>query len=327
VIVQVEISSACNARCVYCPAAVLRGEWVPQLMSEHLFSALVRELHGLQPEYVHLQGWGEPLLHPEFDSFAEMALEVSRAGVTTNATLVDKHLDAVSGLDLVAVTFAGARPGTHNFYRPGCDFDRVVSNVRLLARRRRGRMVAVYMLISDNYKELPEFVSLAAELGFDEVKASNVNYLPTAEVAAMRAFSDPFEPPRRDVERALEEAAGRAERLGLSFRSDFVVPSELAECPERPTNAIFVGVRGEVSPCVYLNLPTRSGTIRRVFNGREVTVEKVVLGKVGERPLREVLKRAREFARRFKYRRYNLDVGNPAEPPRACLTCYRLYGV
>ncbi len=73
----------------------------------------MEEVRELAAEYIHLQRWGEPLLHPNFDEFAKKALEVSNVGVTTNATLLDAKLGIVPNLDVVAITFAGATPATH----------------------------------------------------------------------------------------------------------------------------------------------------------------------------------------------------------------------
>ena len=326
-IFQVEISSVCNARCVYCPLTVLRDKWNFKFMEINLFDKFIEEARELRPEYIHLQGWGEPLLHPNFDKFVKKSLEVTKAGITTNATLLDSKLDVVADLDVVAITFAGATPATHEKYRIGCPFNKVVSNAKILAKKKRGRLIAIYMLIRDNYKELPDFIDLVADVGFDEVKISNVNYLPNAEVAKLKAFTDLFKRSNPELEKKIEEAANKSKEKGLRFASDYPSPRELTECPEQPTTTLFINVDGEVSPCVYLNLPIREAAIPRVFNNKEYKVPKVVYGKISQQPLKEIIKKANSFTAKFVYRRYNIELGNPAEPPTVCLTCYRLYGV
>jgi len=81
-IFQVEISSVCNARCVYCPLTVLHDKWNFKFMEINLFDKFIEEARELKPEYIHLQRWGEPLLHPNFDKFVKKSLEVTKAGIT-----------------------------------------------------------------------------------------------------------------------------------------------------------------------------------------------------------------------------------------------------
>ncbi|MFZ8811995.1 MAG: hypothetical protein ACO2PN_28330 [Pyrobaculum sp.] len=57
------------------------------------------------------------------------------------------------------------------------------------------------MLIRDNYKELPDFIDLVADIGLDEVKISNVNYMPNAEVAKLKALTDLFKRSNPELEK------------------------------------------------------------------------------------------------------------------------------
>jgi len=98
---------------MYCPLTVLRDKWNSKFMKLSPLNRFMEEVRELAAEYIHLQRWGEPLLHPNFDEFAKKALEVSNVGVTTNATLLDAKLGIVPNLDVVAITFAGATPATH----------------------------------------------------------------------------------------------------------------------------------------------------------------------------------------------------------------------
>jgi len=292
------------------------------------FNKFLEEARELAPEYIHLQGWGEPLLHPKFEEFVKKASNVSEVGITTNATLIEAKIETVVSLDIVAVTFAGARQDTHDKYRVGCPFHKVVENSRKLAKRKQGKLTAIYMLFQDNYRELQDFIDLAEDIGFDNIVVSNVNYLPNVEVARVKAFTDFFEKTNLELVKAIDKASEKAKQRGIRFLSDFVAPKELVECPEQPTNTVFINVYGEVSPCVYLSLPTLDGKIPRVFNGRNIKISKVIYGKIGEKPLKKIINTSKNnFSNKFIYRKYNLELGNPAEPPDVCLSCYRLYGV
>ncbi|MFZ8811996.1 MAG: hypothetical protein ACO2PN_28335 [Pyrobaculum sp.] len=41
----------------------------------------------------------------------------------------------MADLDVVAITFASATPATHEKYRIGCPFNKVVSNAKILAKK------------------------------------------------------------------------------------------------------------------------------------------------------------------------------------------------
>ncbi|MDQ7785248.1 MAG: hypothetical protein RDU20_20350, partial [Desulfomonilaceae bacterium] len=62
--IQVEVTSHCNAECVYCPHAVSKRSRHQTHMSMDTFEKLLPFFR--RTAHVHLQGWGEPLLHPRF---------------------------------------------------------------------------------------------------------------------------------------------------------------------------------------------------------------------------------------------------------------------
>ena len=105
-------------------------------------------------------------------------------------------------------------------------------------------------------------------MGFDEVKISNINYMPNAEVTKLKAFTDLSEKPNLELKKdrgSLHQGKGKKPASRFIFPS----PRELTERHEQPTATLFINVDGEISPCVYLNLPTRQPAIIRVFNNKE----------------------------------------------------------
>ena len=344
-ILQVEISSACNANCIYCPRTVLRDRWVSAFMDPGLFRKVVREALGIGSiEYVHLQGWGEPTLHPNLmDLVNEVSGRVS-FGFTTNATLLDSNnAEKIlrRGVSVIAVTFAGARAITHNSIRRGCDFDKVIRNVKNLlnVKRRLGsdaRVIASYVMLSMNVHEVPEFIELCGDLGIEEVVLDNLSYILNRGMVAWKAFSDPYEARPRRVERIVRMAVDRARELGIKVFNYSLTCWELTECPEKPTESLFINVNGEVSLCVFLNLPIRDQDMPRCFMGRCFKVRRLSFGNVADKSLLEIWldKKYADFRSRFIRRRALGDSVNITEhslieylPPSPCLSCYRLYGV
>ncbi|WP_186453904.1 radical SAM protein [Denitratisoma sp. DHT3] len=81
--IQIEITTLCNFRCIYCASPKSQG----RSMSMALFDALLQKLP-IGQHVVSLQGEGEPLVHPKFFS---LAAKVWQAGhipyVITNGSL------------------------------------------------------------------------------------------------------------------------------------------------------------------------------------------------------------------------------------------------
>ncbi|WP_243680044.1 radical SAM protein [Vulcanisaeta souniana] len=157
---------------MYCPRTVLRSEWISRLMDLGLYRKVIRELLSMESiNYVHLQGWGgEPLLHPNLmDMTNEVRGGKTYFGLTTNGLLLnERYSDKLisMGINVIAITFAGTNPSTHNAIRIGCDFNTLVKNVRGLIKvkeRLRGgstKVIASYIALSMNIHELPDFIEL-----------------------------------------------------------------------------------------------------------------------------------------------------------------------
>ncbi|WP_238375128.1 radical SAM/SPASM domain-containing protein [Vulcanisaeta thermophila] len=337
-----EISTSCNASCVYCPRTVLRSEWVSRFMDLKLYSHVIKELLSMgSVRYVHLQGWGEPLLHPNLSSIINEVRNKVNFGLTTNGMLLNEHYARMlleSGIDVIAVTFAGAFPSTHNAIRRGCDFNILINNVRGLIKIKEmlksdSRVIASYIMMSVNIHELPDFIELVSNLGIEEVVLDNLSYILNKGMIILRAFSDPIERKFKVYERIINLALKRARELGIKLFTYSLNCWELTECPERPTETIFININGHVSPCVFLNLPTRSNHIPRCFMGKCFKMEKIIFGNLNNNKIINIWndKAYREFRFRFIRRHQSLTSINEFNidlmPPDPCITCYRLYGI
>ena len=128
--IQVEVTSVCPGRCVYCPHTTQAGYW----RSRHMEAATFARLWPLMQESgrVHLQGWGEPFLHPRFMDFAALARKAGcRVSTTTCGLRMDETLAGQivgSGIDIVAFSLVGTDEASN---APAC---RSAASVRPCAR-------------------------------------------------------------------------------------------------------------------------------------------------------------------------------------------------
>jgi MoaA/NifB/PqqE/SkfB family radical SAM enzyme len=340
---QVEVTSRCNLKCVMCPVTVLADHWPGRDMDWATFERAAQAFG--RAKWVYLQGWGEPLLHRRIFDMIERAKQAGcRVGFTTNGTRLTRATGArllSAGLDLLAVSIAGASAATHEAIRVGSDFSKLLENLRGFLRQRRSAQPKVeifYLMTPANLVELPRAVELAAELGADELVATNLDYVITPGLDALRAYGEG--PPARALGAALDDARAAARRTGIAFRPYPLEFREMAVCDLNPLRILFISADGDVSPCVYTSL-TGQSSIPRVFEGRALEVPVVRFGNLNEQPLDQIWESAayREFRARFAKRvvgasRMALGVlaGGAADeeeapPPEACRSCPKLYGV
>jgi MoaA/NifB/PqqE/SkfB family radical SAM enzyme len=343
---QIEVTSRCNLKCVMCPVTVLAEHWPARDMAWETFERAAAAF--ARAKWVYLQGWGEPLLHRcIFDMIARAKQAGCRVGFTTNGTRLTRATGARlldAGLDLLAVSIAGASAATHEAIRVGSDFAKLVQNLRQFLRLRdasgnaRPKVELFYLMTRTNLAELPRAVELAAELGADELVATNLDYVMTPGLDALRAYGEG--PPARALGAALEEARAAARRTSIAFRPYPLAFREMAVCDLNPLKILFISADGAVSPCVYTSL-TGQTSIPRVFDGHAVEVPVVQFGNLNERSLAQIWESAayREFRALFAGRVRGashmvlgaLAGGAAAQEdvpaPQVCRTCPKLYGV
>ncbi|MBI3068415.1 MAG: radical SAM protein [Betaproteobacteria bacterium] len=343
---QIEVTSRCNLRCVMCPVTVLADRWPSVDLSWESFQRIAGAFDKTQ--WVYLQGWGEPLLHRRlFDMIALAKRAGCRVGFTTNGTRLTRSANErllEAGLDVLAVSIAGANAGTHEAIRAGSDFHKLLDNLhRFLALRasRKSatpRLELLFLMTKTNLAELPDVVKLAAELGADELVATNLDYAITPSLDEMKAYS--LSPQARAAREIVDQAKHAARQAGLAFRPYSPQPREVAVCDLNPLKILFISADGWVSPCVYLGV-TGQQEIPRVFDGKAASIPLVRFGNVNDQSLVEIWEAPayRAFRRQFSERLLGvvkMAVGGvsrsaasaPLPPaPEACRTCPKLYGL
>src|SRR5918911_918913 len=166
---QIEPVGQCNLRCQMCPIQ-FRRDGPPHgplaFMPFENFTRIVDEFTAL--DHLHLQGLGEPMMHPRFFDMVDYAAAKGiRVTTNSNITLLNARraeLCVTSGLDWLHVSIDGATAQTYERIRVRAHFERVMRNLDLLlsARERLGSarphvcMVAVVM--REKLHEPPDLV-------------------------------------------------------------------------------------------------------------------------------------------------------------------------
>lgn len=344
---QIEVTSRCSTGCLFCPHDALSERWVDGDISLDIFSQKIAPHLDLF-ELVYLQGWGEPMLHPDLWNMLGIAQEKGcRTGFTTNGARLEgerneRLLDM--GVDMISVSFAGTAAPVHEALRTNSKFSQLCANFEALANLKKQRgcerpwLELHFLMTRANMGEFPSLVELAASSGADEVVATNLTYSPSLDLDRKHIFGE--QPLTEDLE-IIAQARQNAERLNLPLRVYPVQtePNTLI-CDADPVNTVYINHRGDVTPCVYLGL-TVQGQIPRYYHGEPHPFDTISFGNVSTGLDHALRGKEREtFISAFKRRNvgknplamfaYMTDQENESGlplPPEPCQHCYKMQGV
>jgi len=270
--IQLEVTTFCNASCSYCPRTTAGTSW----KNIHMTPETLHPLLPLLPSvpYVHLQGWGEPLLNPYFFDLAELVkAQGCLFGTTTNGVLLDQeNADRLiaSGFNFVAFSLTGAGP-THDRFRQGAPLKETLAGIKALAdarRQSRKNSPAIhiaYMLLQDGVEELDNLPGLLRGLGVNEVVISTLDHLPhpalTGQVISRN--TPEWSTIVTRLEKIKQELANDDTHL---FFDTGAANENSGVCSEKVDRAVVIAADGGIHPCVFANLTdARTGRKRKCF--------------------------------------------------------------
>jgi len=293
--IQVEVTSHCNALCIYCPRTVFKESWEDRHLSLETFKRLKPVLS--RTDLVHLQGWGEPFLNPEFFEIAGFAKQAGcKVGTTTNAMLLnEERIRKVieTGIDILAFSLAGTGE-SNDIIRKGTSLKKVLKAIETLSREKERQRKTTpeihmaYMLFRSGMGELNALPSLLEGLGVSQMVISTLDFVPTEELrkeAVIPVTQEEYREVRSVLDRVVE--AGR--KKGLNVHYHVVSPEKRKDvCTENIQKALCISSDGAVTPCVYTNLRV-SGTYYDL-QGKKVGYERMVFGNIRERDVKDIWK-------------------------------------
>jgi radical SAM protein with 4Fe4S-binding SPASM domain len=298
--VQIEPVGQCNLRCQMCPIQFRQDgpSSGVAFMAHDQFTHLIDQFVGVKE--LHLQGLGEPMMHPRlFDMIAYAVEKGIFVSCTSNMTLLSPRRAEQcirSGLAELNISVDSASPEIYERIRVGSRFDRVARNVALLSETRgrmgsqQPRLKIVAVLMRQTLDGLPELVRMVHRWSIPELFVQHLCHdfaessLP-AEYRPMREFVDEqtligHDP--KHIERVFHETRAVAEELGVKLRLPSVQPNPYPPGTPGPTRCDWPWVRAYVSyqglamPCCTIATPDRfnfgsmtKAGVSSIWNGAE----------------------------------------------------------
>lgn len=278
--VQIEPVGQCNLRCKMCPINFREDKPLvgsTKTMQFELFTRLVDQFTNMKT--LHLQGLGEPMLHPRFFDMVTYAVNKGvRVTTNTNLTMLNKkraELCVTSGLDTLHFSIDGTNAETYENIRLNARFDKVIANLENLVEAKKWlpspfpRLHMVMVIMRQNLAELPDLVRLAAHYGAEEVFAQQLShdfdnpafdkrFLPLHDYVNEQSLL--YEDPQR-VEHYFGQARELAQELGIRLRIPRTQPrsyppgtSGRDRC-NWPWTSAYISFQGYAMPCCMAASP------------------------------------------------------------------------
>jgi len=311
--IQLEVTSDCPAACIYCPHTIYRNQWSQRHFPLDLFRRLLPTL--ARARLLYLQGWGEPLCHPSFIEMVALAKNAGcRVGTSTNGMLLkESTVESLltSGIDLLTFSLAGT--GRRNdLIRRGTDIESVLDAIRQVRNRQAElgiqnlQIHIAYMLLRSELDQLNHLPDLLDAAPVDQVVVSTLDFLPDPGFSREALFCKDFAE-FTVFRNHLDEIRASVLRKGIDFHYYLGLKTlRRLRCTENIGRSLFVGVDGNVSPCVFTNLPLRDHSCIQGYQPKKFgNVNLEELDTIWEQP---------------EYRSFRSN-----HPPEACAGCSKLH--
>jgi MoaA/NifB/PqqE/SkfB family radical SAM enzyme len=288
--IHLEVTTRCNAACAYCPRTVYGSQWENRDLSFEIFEELMPVF--TKARRVHLQGWGEPLLHKDFfDMVARIKKIGKEVGTTSNGILLDRwgiNRLVRSGIDNIAFSLTGLGD-KNDKARKGTDFTKILQVISGIAAEKKTLQIDTpkvhvsYLLFRSHLPDIQDMVPMLADHGIEQVVVSTLDFVSNKELQK-ESLRPQDEREYRELTSLLDKLTTAGDQAGLNIYYCLAHPGKRSKtCTENAGRALFVSADGMVSPCVYMNIPAAG--IHHVTGDCEIPYERLHFGNLSSHSL------------------------------------------
>jgi MoaA/NifB/PqqE/SkfB family radical SAM enzyme len=319
--IQVEISSYCNASCVYCPHSVFQTNWQNRFLSLETYRQLIPAFR--ETNLVYLQGWGEPFLHPQFFEMLQIAKKAGcRVGTTTNGSLLNREsIEKIisDGLDVIGFSLAGVNKKNDKI-RKGTHIKKVLLCMEEIQRAKDRNKVdnpqihIAYMLLRSGLGDIEKLPDFLANTGAAQTVVSSLSYVVSPEMETESKLAS-SEKEYSELKVRLLEVRKEAVKRGMDLHFHMVSPTPKKFCcSENIPKAVVVGSDGSLSPCVMKQIPI-NGNNSYYINGQAHLQQNLSFGNIRKESLNTICHCS-------EYRRFVREICD-GKGPVVCQNCLK----
>jgi len=319
--IEVEHTTICNKKCIFCEHSYWQ-EKAERLTFEQ-FKQVAEQFPNLK--WINITGEGTGFLNPDFLKIIEY-LRTRKISVNfvDEFDFIDEEKSRKLielGVNCIWISMDGATKETYEKIKIGCNFEKAVSNIKMMLRLKKelGSPFPVlcfrFIVNKLNYQEMPKMVELVHSLG-DLGEGSRLEFVGILSFKEIEQYYIP-EVPKEILEKTIE--TGRRLGVGVKFShtSQSKLPS-IENCAAWTEPYIMIG--GYVLPCCAVLMSNKRDFLRKQafgnlfqktfkeiwYSKRYKEFRKMVLRKKGKIPILCVGCRAFDTGKREK--KYGLSV-------------------
>lgn len=246
---QLEPTLRCNLKCTMC----VREHFNQGDMKLDDFKRIIDQLGCLVK--IHLQGLGEPFLHPHIFEMIDYATSKNiMVSIITNGTLFnDKVVERIAKSNIfeIGVSVDSVEKKSYEAIRVGADFDKAMLGVRKLSYALRGEKTSLFFAVTimrSNLHMIPDFVKLAHGVGIKRVVFQRVQ----TKDDFVRYYKSDFRKSEKfvthdEVKAVLNKAKSIADSLGIKI----LFEERVVRC-QWPWRGVYITWNGDITPCCMI---------------------------------------------------------------------------
>lgn len=281
-VINVEIMSKCNLKCAHCRVTYhgnIMKDVNPEFMDfEHFTKIVDRISHLIKKAHSFQFSTVEPLFHKDLFRMMDYVTKYNKAilypFLSNGMLLTEKNIKELLKRNVPSITISldGCKKETVESFKTNINFDRVVSNIKLLKKlcQNKIEVYVVFVATKENISELVEYVDFCKYLNVDRILVNGfLSFLP--ENSHLYLYSKQGNP---EVQKIFQCAYDKAKKQNISIE----FPSLIA----KPSGCglyshMNINEEGDVSPCMLLVRKTPF----ELFS-RSAMVEPVIWGNIFE---------------------------------------------
>ena len=271
--IQVDITTACNLRCVMCPRYFLESDD----RSRHMeWGALKKIIEEIRPGSANLAGTGEPLLYPHFFELVRLCKATDNAATITSSnftladrTVIEQLLD--SGLDVLKVSIDAVETAAYAAIRGVDALERIGDSLMLLHEIKRAKKRATpsvridCVILRENVEQMGALICWAAAHHAETVMFRLLDTTRiederkvtlTKDINAVTVIQELFSAEKiasdHGISTNIHALLRQPEYIALNYGGAGAVKKLRRGVCLLPWMQLFVTVNGDISPCCSL---------------------------------------------------------------------------
>lgn len=251
-LIQIEPTTYCNLKCQMCINPVISRD--RRHMSLDEFKKILDKMPSVAK--ISLVGAGEPLMNPSLFDMLKYAKEKGIAiGFATNGMFLSNEVCKKiieTETDWVNISMDSANQEKYEMIRKDANFNLLLNNIKNLIRLKNHKRLPEaslwFVIMVENFKELPEMIKCAKELGVKNVSAQLAHSWNSDIIKSIISGLN-FVSFKEELKTTLKITKQFAQRNRIKFDYVNIPDDSLGRKCKWPWKSCYITAEGFVTPC------------------------------------------------------------------------------